>query len=73
MGIRSPNGRTDDINTVSAQFGLGIVRYDTGQDKNRLNCYEGTFLTRQEQLSADHVDAAQILNNIGSVFARNRE
>ena len=25
MGIRSLNGRTDDINTVSAQFGLGII------------------------------------------------
>ena len=73
MQIRSLNGRADDLDTVDAQFGLGVVRCESGKYNDSLDCYEEAMWIFREQLCADHVVVAQILNNIGSVFARNGE
>ena len=73
MWIRILNSRAGGLNAAAAQFGLGVVCCEAGQYNDSLDCYEEALRIRREQLGADHVDVAQILNNIGSVFARNGE
>ena len=73
MQIRSLNGCADDLNAAATQFGLVVVRCKAGKYNFSLDCYEEVLRIFWEQFGADHVDVAQILNNIGSVFARNGE
>ena len=64
MQIRILNSRTDDLNSAVAQFGLGLVHCEAGQYNGGLYCYLLIFWIHRGQLVADHVDVAQILNNI---------
>ena len=66
------NGRDDDLNVAATKFGLGVVHCEARQYSDSLDCYEEALQIFREQIGDDHVYVAQILNNIGNIFSRNR-
>eukprot|EP00979_Chaetoceros_neogracilis_P007995 scaffold1744_cov237-Chaetoceros_neogracile.AAC.7 len=62
-----------DLGLAEIQFNLGIVYCETGNLDEAMNSYEKSLKIRTKYLGENSVETAQVLNNIGSVFARNKE
>lgn len=54
-------------------FNLGIAHCETGRLNKAIDSYESSMKIRRKVLGENSIEYAQILNNIGSVFARNKE
>lgn len=52
---------------------MGVVNCETGNLSEALDSYESCIKIRRKELGNNHLALAQVLNNIGSVFARNKE
>lgn len=73
FSVRKQHGNAADLGTAKIQFGMGIVCCEMGHFNKSLDFYEESLKIRQSLLGNDNVEVAEILNNIGSVFARNQE
>uniref|UniRef100_A0A7S3PXG4 Uncharacterized protein n=1 Tax=Chaetoceros debilis TaxID=122233 RepID=A0A7S3PXG4_9STRA len=66
-------GRVDDLLYAEIHFNKGIILCETGQLNKAIDAYEISKGIRQQKLGDDSIEVAQVLNNIGSVLARNKE
>ena len=68
--IRKTHQADNDLETSEIWYGLGIAYCEEKEFNKSLDAYEKSYLLRQELLGESHVEVAQVLNNVGSVFAR---
>jgi len=73
LSIRRLNNCDNDLGTANIFFGKGIICCERGNFNESLDEYEEAIRIRRAHLGPDDPEVAQVLNNIGSVFARNRE
>lgn len=71
--VRKKHARCNDLVSADIHFAMGIIHCESRKLNDAINCYEEAIKIRRVLLGENHVDVAQILNNIGSVFARNGE
>jgi len=73
LEVRKKHARYNDLVSADIHFAMGIIHCESGKLNDALDSYEEAMRIRCIQLGDNHIEVAQILNNIGSVFARNGE
>jgi len=73
LEVRKKHARCNDLISADIHFAMGIIHCESGKLNDALDSYEEAMRIRCIQLGDNHIEVAQILNNIGSVFARNGE